>query len=299
MPGPITLFAMAAAFQGAAPTGCTTELVSGAAGEGRTMFHGLSSDGRELALGWEKGSGDSLQRGAFVLDLVTGKQTKVPHLNNAPSFSPDGRFLVAANYSGDPQLATEVVELDRRTGVARTLASNPATEWLASYSRDGRWILFNSMRTGASDLYRVERASGKVERISDSPHYEAQGQYFDRDRKILFHRNVSGDDYDVAILDVASGESRAIGATPLEEAYPAISRDGRWIAYSAVASAGEEPNLYVMSADGADKVRLTTGKEKDAYATWSPDGKYLYFVRFGATDSRVYRLRMHGGQCLR
>ncbi|MEO7655463.1 MAG: hypothetical protein ABIS23_07255 [Sphingomicrobium sp.] len=219
--------------------------------------------------------------------------------SSAPSFSKHGRYLVAANYSADPALQTEIVELDRKTGAARTLAWDPATEWLASYSSDDRWILFNSMRTGGSDLYRVERASGKIERLSELHKYEAQGQYFDRDRKILFHPNVSGDDYDVAILDVATGQSEAVGATPLEEVYPAISRDGRWIAYSAIANAGEEPNLYVMSADGTRRMRLTKGAEKDAYATWSPDGRSIYFVRFGAKDSRIFRLRMRDGNCVR
>lgn len=283
---------------GAAPdAACTPEIVSGSPGEGQSMFHGLSPDGRELAVGWESGSGESVRRGAFILDLRTGKRSELPHLNNAPSFSPDGRYLVAANYSGDPALQTEVVELDRRTGTARTYASDPATEWLPSYSRDGKWVLFNSMRTGASDLYRVERATGQLERLTSGPTYEAQGQFFDKGRKILFHRNVQGDDYDVAILDLASGKSHSIGATALEEAYPAISRDGRWVAYSAIAAPGEKPNLYVMKPDGSGRTRLTQGADQDAYATWSPDGRYIYFVRFHPEGGRVYRLGMRNGRC--
>jgi len=281
-----------------AATACPIEPVSGADGERQAMFHGLSPDGRELAVGWEKGEGAALQRGVFVLNLRTGQRTDLPHLNNAATFSPDGRYLVAANYSPDPKLRTEIVELDRKTGQARTYASDPAMEWLASYSSDGKWILFNSMRTGNSDLYRVERVTGRVERLSDGPRYEAQGQYVDRDRQILFHRNVAGDDYDVAILDTRTGQSRAIGATPLEEAYPAMSRDGRWIAFSAVPAAGAQPNLYVMKPDGSGKVRLTEGAAKDAYATWSPDGRTLYFVRFEESGSKILRLTMRGGSCV-
>jgi Tol biopolymer transport system component len=275
---------------------CRAEPVT-AAGEGANMFHGLSPNGRELAVGWERGEGEAVQRGVFILDLRTGKRTPVPQLNNAPSFSPDGRYLVAAHYSGDPKKQTEVVELDRKTGKTKTYASHEATEWLASYSSDGRWILFNSMRTGNSDLYRVERATGKVERLSDGPRYEAQGQYVDSDRQILFHRNVQGDDYDVAILDPRTKQSRAIGATPLEEAYPAMSRDGRWIAFSAVDEAGKQPNLYVMKADGSGKMRLTSGPDKDAYASWSRDGRHLYFVRFGKDGGRIHRLKMKNGAC--
>lgn len=276
---------------------CVPELVSGAPGEGQSMFHGLSPDGREIAVGWESGSGTSVRRGAFILDLRSKKRTSLPHLNNAPSFSPDGRYLVAANYSDDPKMQTEIVELDRKTGTARTYASDPAAEWLPSYSHDGKRILFNSMRTGASNLYQVERRTGRIERLTSGETYEAHGQFFDRDRQILFNRNVRNDDYDVAIHDIRSGKSRSIGATTLEEAYPAISRDERWIAFSAVAEAGEKPNLYIMGPDGGGRRRLTAGADQDAYATWSADGRYIYFVRFHPEGGRVYRLRMRDGGC--
>lgn len=153
------------------------------------------------------------------------------------------------------------------------------------------------MRTGASDLYRVERATGRLERVTSGSTYEAQGQFFDRDRKVLFHRNVQGEDYDVAIHDVRTGKAHSIGASPLEEAYPAISRDGRWIAYSAVAAPGEKPNLYLMKPNGEGRTRLTEGADQDAYATWSSDGRFLYFVRFHPEGGRIYRMRMDGGRC--
>jgi len=275
---------------------CRIEPVT-AAGEGANLFHGLSPDGRELAVGWERGEGTGTERGAFILNLKTGKRTPLPQLNNAPTFSPDGRFLVAANFTGDPNRKTDIVELDRKTGATKTYASDPATEWLASYSKDGKWILFNSMRTGNSDLYRVERASGKIERLSNAANYEAHGKYVDGDRNILFHRNVRGDDYDVAIMDPRTGRSRAIGATPLEEAYPAMSPDGRWIAFSATEAPGEQPNLFLMKREGSGKYRLTDGPDKDAYATWSRDGRAIYFVRFAKDGGRIYRLKMKNGAC--
>ena len=166
------------------------------------MFHGLSPDGRKLAVGWDRGSGASVQRGAYLLDLRTGRRTDLPHLNNAPSFSPDGRHLVSANYAADRSLKTELVELDLRDGTARTLASGPSAEWLGSYSSDGRWILFNSTRTGTSDLYRIRRADGRIERLTDDPRYEAHAQFFDRDRKVIFHRQVAGDDYDIVVREL-------------------------------------------------------------------------------------------------
>ncbi len=277
---------------------CPTGVVAGAPGENHVMFQGVSPDGRSVAIGWDRGTGESVRRGAYLLDLRGRRRAELPHLNNAPSFSPDGRFLVSASYAGRT-LRTEVVELDRRTGKARTFASAPSGEWLASYSRDGEWILFNSTRTGTSDLYRVHRGTQQLEQLTLDPRYEAHGQYFGRDRSIIFHRQTQGDDYDVVVRDLRTGSEQAIGATPFEEAYPAVSPDGRWIAFSAVPAAGAQPNLYVMRMDGGGRRRLTTSAAKDAYATWSPDGRSLYFVRFEEAGSKILRLAMRNGRCRR
>ncbi|MEO5613241.1 MAG: hypothetical protein ABIT68_10940 [Sphingomicrobium sp.] len=271
--------------------------VASVPGENHVMFHGLSPDGRTLAVGWDRGSGANVERGAYLLDLRTGRRTALPHLNNAPSFSPDGRHLISANYASDRSLKTELVELDRRDGSARTFASGPSGEWLGSYASDGRWILFNSTRTGASDLYRIRRADGRIERLTDDPRYEAHAQFFDHDRQVIFHRQTAGDDFDIVIRDLSRRAERAVGVTPAEEGYPAISPDRRWIAFSAVTKAGQQPNLFVMRADGSGRRQLTAGPSKDAYATWSRDGRSIMFVRFAPGGSKIMRLAVRNGNC--
>jgi Tol biopolymer transport system component len=283
----------------AASATCPLTLVAGRPNENLVMYDGVSPDGRLLAIGWDRGSAPNIQRGAYLLNLNTRERTDLPELNNAPSFSPDGRHLVSANYTGDRGLKTEIVELDRRTGQTRTFASARSLEWLASYSADGSSILFNSTRTGASDLYSVRRSDGSLVQLTDDPRYEAHASFFDHDRKLLFHRQTDGDNYDVVIRDLRTGAERVVGATPAEESYPALSPDARWIAFSAVAKAGAQPNLYLMRSDGTGRRRLTTGESKDAYATWAPDGRSLYFVRFDADGSKIYRLRMGEGHCRR
>lgn len=283
----------------AATAACPIEPVAGVPGENHVTFRAMSPDGRSIAVGWDKGSGPSTQRGAYLLDLRTGNRTDLPHLNNAPSFSKNGRFLVSANYSADPALRTEIVELDRRSGATRTYASAQSGEWLASYAPDGRSILFNSTRSGGSDIYRIRRDTDAVDQLTSDPRYEAHASYIDGGRGIIFHRQTEGDNYDIVIRDLRTGAEQTIGATAAEEAYPAVSPDGRWIAFSAVPAPGLQPNLYVMRRDGGGRVRLTEGAAKDAYASWSPDGRDLYFVRFDDAGSKILRLAMRGGACIR
>src|SRR5688572_13048520 len=88
---------------------CPVQQVAGAPNENHVLFHGVSPDGRTLAIGWDRGTAPNIERGAYLLDLASGRRTELPHLNNAPSFSPDGRYLVSANYPVEPALGTEVV----------------------------------------------------------------------------------------------------------------------------------------------------------------------------------------------
>ena len=149
------------------PGGCRLERLAAVAGENHVLFRGVSPDGRYLAVGWDRKDGETMQRGAYLLDLNSGYRRDLPGLNNAASFSPDGKRLVAANYPPPDhrELKTEIVELDIASGLVRSLAPDPALDWLPSYSPDGRWVVFNSMRSGASDLYRVDVHSLKLERI--------------------------------------------------------------------------------------------------------------------------------------
>lgn len=261
------------------------------------MYRGVSPDGRKLAVGWDRKSGSQIQRGAYLLDLRSGRRAPLEGFNNAAAFSPDDRRLVSANYASDSGLRTEIVELDRFAGELRTYASAPSAEWLPSYSRDGEWIVFNSTRSGGSDVYRVRRRDGRLERLTEDPRYEAHAQLFDRDRRMLFHRQIAGDDYAIVEKDLADGSERSLADTPAEEAYPALSPDGRWIAFSAVTAPGRQPHLFVMRSDGTARRQLTDDASKDAYAAWSPDGRFVYFVRFHAQGSEIYRVGLRAGRC--
>jgi Tol biopolymer transport system component len=281
------------------PGGCRLERIAAAPGENHVLFRGLSPDGRFLAVGWDRTREGGVDRGAYLLDLHTGARRDLPGLNNAASFSPDGTRLVAANYPGPAGLATEIVELELSTGRTRSLAPSEARDWLPSYAPDGRWVVFNSFRSGGSDLYRVETRTGALERLTNDPRYEAHAQYSRDGRHILFHRQIGGSDYGLAILDLQSGEIAALPGSEREEGYPAFSPDESWIAYSTVAEEGRQPDLYLMHPDGSGQRQLTAHPDKDAYATWSPDGRFIYFMRQSATSVGLYRLELTGAECRR
>jgi len=56
----------------------------------------------------------------------------------------------------------------------RPLLPNSGFEYNASFSADGKWIIFTSERGGSADIYRVHPDGSGLERLTDDPAYDDQ-----------------------------------------------------------------------------------------------------------------------------
>ena len=55
-------------------------------------------------------------------------------------------------------------------------------------------------------------------------------------------------------------------------------------------------DIWVMDADGKNKVQLTTDSAKDLYPEWSPDGKKIAFYSEREGDRGIYTLTLENGK---
>jgi TolB protein len=255
------------------PGGCTLERVTDASpGELHFQFEGLSHDGRALFVAWENGK----ERGAYILDIATGHRRDIPVLNNAGVFSPDDSRVLVANSVADG--TTDLFEQELATGVMSPVAPGPKHEFLATYSPDGHSILFNSYRTGRSDIYLVPRGGGEPLRLTESEAYEAHAAFSPDMKTILFHRDLGDGNYDIFRMDFATRAVTPFIARPGEQSYPSWSPDGRFVAFAS--DEGEVPgkmDIYVADMSGAIVSRVTKSPGYNAYPSWSRDGRWLYF----------------------
>jgi dipeptidyl aminopeptidase/acylaminoacyl peptidase len=81
---------------------------------------------------------------------------------------------------------------------------------------------------------------------------------------------------------------------------PAVSPDGRWIAFS-VRDTDYEANrgrfdVWLASVDGATVRRLTSHPDNDTDPAWSPDGRWIYFMSTRGGSSQVWRISPSGGE---
>lgn len=284
------------------PNGCLIErLTSGDYDE--FQHQGASQDGQWLSVGWNKGKdadGNPI-RGSYRLNLVTGEKSELAApLNHNSSFSYDGLWLVGAHYTADGK--SDIFEYNVKTGRANVIAQSPSWEFLSSYSPDGQYILFNSYRSGNSEIYLYDRSAKTMKQLTQYDGYDAHGEFSPDGSKISFHRQVKkradgGYDFDLYSYDLASGKETRLTATSLEESYASWAPDGETLVMSLeVEGQPTRRNLYVRASDGTYS-QLTYGDWKDSYAYWLRDGSYIYFNSDRSENSAIYRIKMKGLVC--
>src|SRR5205823_5057972 len=77
---------------------------------------------------------------------------------------------------------------------------------------------------------------------------------------------------------------------------PALSTDGKQVAFSWNGPKQDNFDIYVQQIAGGQPLRLTSDPGNDGLPTWSPDGETIAFVRnIGQQHSAVYSVRALGG----
>jgi len=83
---------------------------------------------------------------------------------------------------------------------------------------------------------------------------------------------------------------------------PQPSPDGKWVAYvlSTPDSAKDksDTDIWMVSWDGSETVKLTASPEGENHPRWSPDGKYLTFLssRYETKSSQIWKMDRRGGE---
>jgi TolB protein len=269
------------------PSGCQLERFAAEPGISQYQYDSFSADGRLIAIAWDRGEES---RGTYLLNIETGKRTDIPALNNGATFSPDGKYLLNSVYVENGK--TDIALYELASGESTFLAVDDAWEWLPSYSPDGSSIVFNSFRSGNSDLYLLDLETMELRQLTDAMSYDAHAQFSPDGQSVLYHEQTSKTDFNIKRIDLADGRVQELGKEAGEESYASWSPDGKFIAYAS--DRNQEPgvaDIFIMNNVGETIRTVTNFPAKDGYPFWSPDGKYLYFTSYREPQG-VYRVRM-------
>ncbi|HEX4945764.1 MAG TPA: hypothetical protein VFZ34_03845, partial [Blastocatellia bacterium] len=201
-----------------------------------------------------------------------------------PRLAPDGQQLAVAV----PGYGTDLWSVATTSGSFKRLTFEQ-TNIQPVWTPDQRRIVFASDLAGAPlNLYwKAADGSDNAERLTTSSNLQTPGTFTPDGRTLLFTEIDPKTRNDIWALDVnepaATRQPRPLLQTDTDEGQPALSPDGRWLAYTRKESG--QWQIYVQSfPDLQGKWQIST--EGGMEPRWAHSGKELFY-RAGDKIMRV------------
>ena len=190
----------------------------------------------------------------------------------------------------------------------RKLFAETGFDYDASFSTDGKWIVFTSERKGAADIYRVRPDGTGLERLTSNAGFNDAAAFSPDGTQLVFMSTRNSGSANIWILDLKTRNARQLTNTtgPNANFRPSWSPDGKWIAFSSDRNTEADrhvkidhakgrwehllaASLYLIKIDGTGLRRLTPAGKFAGSPKWSPDGKRIVFYELPVEDTFAAR----------
>lgn len=197
-----------------------------------------------------------------------------PGIYRMAAVSPDGRKLLLAKNDGTGMEDLWISDEERGTTARATFL--PSGLMFGAMSLDGKRLAVSATYTGSEPMVWTQAVSGSSDRHELYRGRETFLVYsWSPDGRSLYgttQRNRTG--FDIAVMDATSGKYRHLLNAPYDEQTPAVSPDGKWIAY--MSNESGRAQIYVTSLPDA-RMKWQVSVDGGGSPVWSKDGKQLYF----------------------
>jgi len=222
-----------------------------------------------------------------IVGLASGATTGralFPSLGNYldARFSPDGKRLLAnwqKNSTADQWVSDLARDAPAKLPFGKAYLTNPR------WAPGGRFV-FSQTRNGKGEGIAAVRAdgAGEVTQLLDQRPLLAAYSISPDEKTIVYAEAGSGTGWDLWTLPIdlsgavpkKTGEPQVFLRTPQNEATPAISPDGHWVAYESNESGQSEVQVrpFPVGREGGNALVSTGGGTRPV---WSPNGPDLFY----------------------
>ena len=252
------------------------------------------------------GSGALLPSTIRVIAVHGGEARSITQVGNpagghgSPAWSPDGKRIVFASYDAE---RTEVWSIAVAGGDSKKIIRG----YDPIYSPDGKYIYFGSFGKNLNFGVSKIPISATGEPVGEPIAIVApvSGRYK--------HLTISADGKKIAYGTVAinsniwgvpfSNKTSEADAKPVaitrdtsfRNSSPSFSPDGSRVAYH-VTRVGTGADVYVMDADGANQIQLTSNPDRDERPSWFPDGEQIAFFSRREGRDEIWAINLKSGR---
>ena len=191
--------------------------------------------------------------------------------------SRDGR-KVAVNIGKD---AGDLWLHDLARDVRTRFTFDPADDTSPVFSPDGWHVAFVSARKGMGELYsRDTEGTGQDVPLYSSGTALIVGDWSPDGRFITFASLSRKTGFDLWTYSIAEKKAQLWLEGPLDQSYPRLSPNGRWIAYDSNESGRDEVYVQAFPGKGGGRWQVSKGGGQPC---WRADGKEIYYL--GSDDT--------------
>jgi Tol biopolymer transport system component len=201
---------------------------------------------------------------------------------HAPKFSPDGRRL-SVDFTGGDGRDVWILSLGQGT-MSRATFDHDGHD--ATWTPDGRFLTYTSFKSGVFGIYRMQPGTDTpAESLLASPAIGYTGQWLPDGSGLVTVGNSlrPGSGADIALVTHGGrGPVEPVIANPMQTQYPAVSPDGRWLAYASDQSGGQQVFVRRLAGTGEE---IQVSQQGGSEPVWAPGGRELFYR--GTTGSRL------------
>jgi len=233
-----------------------------------------------------------------------GQITNDREINLYPVISPDGMHLAYMTYEkyGNDPTNFNIHVRNLGTGEVRRLTIDRGDDAFPTFSIDGTTIYFDTyqnvdkrMILSKTTTYLQLQKDISISKAIFAAHVHPEEKRIvfnscEKKKNIDIPRNGSFWSQwrkDLPDIYIINADGSSLVNLNVKGINPKWSPDGQFITYASDVSGNFE--IYIMRADGSDRVPLTTREAVDVEPAWAPDGRYVVFT---SNENRNWNLWM-------
>jgi TolB protein len=225
----------------------------------------------------------------YMMDFDGRRVEKITNFNSvvlSPAISPDNSkimFSLIATHKTKSAGRTKLLKnidlkmFDMRTKKFSTISDKPGINSGAIFNHQGDKIYFTMSYTGNADINEMDLRSGKIRKVTAHPADDVDASITQDGTLMSFLSNRPGRAHIYTIDPVGVDKDlKRISFVGEFNATPRFSPTGKEIVFSSWVDNGFD--LYRISSDGANLVRLTKDFGSNEEPVYSSDGEFIVFT---------------------